>query len=75
MLVVGGSFFLHGFFKAVVDGLDISDEVRDYVLKRYEGEGIEAIIEELKKLNPLVSELDLNNSGSGVAGVGEMFAI
>ena len=53
VLVVGGSgFFLHGFLKPVVDGLDISDEVRDYVLKRYEDEGIEAIIEELKKLNP-----------------------
>lgn len=63
VLVVGGSgFFLHGFLKAVVDGLDISDEVRDYVLKRYEEEGIEAIIEELKKLNPLgLPNLDLNN--------------
>ena len=61
VLVVGGSgFFLHGFLKAVVDGLDISDEVRDYVLKRYEEEGIEAIIEELKKLNPLgLPNLDL----------------
>jgi tRNA dimethylallyltransferase len=63
VLVVGGSgFFLHGFLKPVVDGLDISDEVRQYVIKRHEEEGIAVIIEELKKLNPEgLLNLDLNN--------------
>jgi tRNA dimethylallyltransferase len=63
VLVVGGSgFFLHGFLRPVVDGLHISDEVRQYVLKRYEGEGIATITDELKKLNPLgLPNLDLNN--------------
>lgn len=63
VLVVGGSgFFIHGFLRAVVDGVEVSDEVRTKVQSLFDDGGIEAVSSELKKSNPNgLGGLDIKN--------------
>lgn len=53
LLILGGSgFYLKSFFEPVVDELDFSDSINQYVLALYEEEGLDRIVKELSKLNP-----------------------
>ncbi|MFA6830679.1 MAG: tRNA (adenosine(37)-N6)-dimethylallyltransferase MiaA [Bacteroidaceae bacterium] len=63
MIMTGGSML---YIDAVCNGIDdmptISDETRQYVLKRYETDGLEKMVEELKCLDPEYAlEADLKN--------------
>lgn len=64
MVMTGGSML---YIDAVCNGIDdmptIKDETRQYVLERYEAEGLESMVEELKRLDPEYAlEADLKNS-------------
>lgn len=63
LLVLGGSgFYLKSFFTPVVDDLEISEKINDFVLSLYEEKGLEGIVNELHKINPEgVGDLDLHN--------------
>ena len=63
ILVVGGSgFYLRSFFSAVVDEVSVSDEIKERVDLLYREDGLDGLLEKLKKLNPLgLGELDQAN--------------
>jgi tRNA dimethylallyltransferase len=53
VLVVGGSgFYLKAFFGPVADTLEISPGLRARVAEKLEGEGLPALVAELRELNP-----------------------
>lgn len=62
-LVVGGSgFFMEGFLRPVVDGMEISQSVRTQVDDWYEEEGLEGCLARLESMNPSgVAFLDKKN--------------
>ena len=63
LLVVGGSgFFLEGFLRPVVDGMDIPQSIREKVDQCYKEEGLEGCLKRLNKINPSgLGNLDQNN--------------
>jgi tRNA dimethylallyltransferase len=62
ILVVGGSgFFLSGFFRAISDGIEVSHEVRQSIESQYQAEGLDSLLEELKKFNPDGMGIDTQN--------------
>lgn len=63
ILVVGGSgFYLRSFFNAVVDEVEVSDEIKNFVNQLYQEHGLARLIEKLKELNPRgLGELDKSN--------------
>jgi len=63
ILVVGGSgFYLRSFFSAVVDEVFISSEIKTFVSTLFQEQGLNGLIEELKKYNPDgFGQLDLAN--------------
>ena len=63
MLVVGGSgFFLEGFLKPVVDGMNVPPSIREKVDQWYETEGLVGCVKRLKEMNPSgLGDLDQNN--------------
>jgi len=53
LLVVGGSgFFMQGFLRPVVDGMDVSEEIRKKVDGWYAEEGLKGCVGRLRELNP-----------------------
>jgi len=53
ILVTGGSgFYLKAFFGPVADAITVPDRLRLAVAERLDREGLDALIEELKRLNP-----------------------
>jgi tRNA dimethylallyltransferase len=63
VLVTGGSgFYLKAFFHPVADEVDIPPEVRAAVAARLHRDGLPALAEELRRLNPQgLGRLDLDN--------------
>ncbi|MBI2510938.1 MAG: tRNA (adenosine(37)-N6)-dimethylallyltransferase MiaA [Opitutae bacterium] len=63
VLVTGGSgFYLAAFFGPVADDVDVPTELRAEVRERLERDGLAALIEELKALNPAgLGALDVQN--------------
>jgi tRNA dimethylallyltransferase len=53
VLVVGGSgFYIQSFFNSVVDDIEVSPEIRHEVQAFYEKNGLHALVEQLKEINP-----------------------
>lgn len=53
ILVTGGSgFYLKAFFGPVADRVTVPESVRATIARRLEGEGLDALLEELRRLNP-----------------------
>lgn len=63
VLVTGGSgFYLKAFFRPVADEVKIPPEVRAAVAARLHREGLPAVVEELRRLNPQgLGRLDVHN--------------
>ncbi len=63
VLVTGGSgFYLKAFFRPVADEVEIPPEVRAAVAARLDREGLPAVVEELRRLNPQgLGRLDVHN--------------
>lgn len=63
VLVTGGSgFYLAAFFGPVADDVDVPAVLRDEIRERLEREGLAALVEELRKLNPAgLGALDVQN--------------
>jgi len=63
VLVTGGSgFYLAAFFGPVADEIDVPAALREEVRARLEREGLAALVEELKTLNPAgLGALDVHN--------------
>ncbi len=63
LIVVGGSgFFLEGFLRPVVDGLEVSASLRKRVDGWYEKEGLEGCVNRLRRISPSgLGSLDLLN--------------
>lgn len=63
VLATGGSgFYLKAFFAPVIDQVEVSDGVREQVGELLERSGNEALVEELKRLNPSgLGDLDVDN--------------
>jgi tRNA dimethylallyltransferase len=63
VLVAGGSgFYLKSFFAPVADGVEVPAELRAEVNAKLEGEGLAALVAELRALNPQgLGELDVAN--------------
>jgi tRNA dimethylallyltransferase len=63
VLVTGGSgFYLKAFFAPIADEIDVPAEVRAGVRDRLERDGLEALVGELRRLNPAgLGALDLQN--------------
>ena len=63
ILVVGGSgFYLRSFFASIVDGVSVSEEIKNLVERTYQKHGLEGLLKELKLLNPKgLGELDQAN--------------
>ena len=54
VLVVGGSgFYIQSFFKPVVDDIEVSPEIRHEVQASYEKNGLHALVDQLREINPL----------------------
>lgn len=64
VLVTGGSgFYLAAFFGAVADDVEVPAELRAEIRERLERDGLAALVEELKRLNPAgLGALDVQNS-------------
>ncbi len=63
VLVTGGSgFYLAAFFGPVADDVDVPAALREEIRTRLEREGLAALVEELRKLNPAgLGALDVQN--------------
>ena len=63
ILVTGGSgFYLKAFFAPVADEVDVPPAVRSAVAARLEHDGLPALVEELRRLNPQgLGPLDVHN--------------
>ncbi len=63
VLVTGGSgFYLKAFFGPIADDVDVPGELRDEVRSRLERDGLEALVTELRGLNPQgLGTLDIAN--------------
>jgi tRNA dimethylallyltransferase len=63
VLVTGGSgFYLKAFFGPIADDVDVPAELRDEVRSRLESDGLEALVTELRGLNPQgLGTLDIAN--------------
>lgn len=63
VLVTGGSgFYLKAFFAPVADDVDVPADIRTQVLARLERDGIEALVADLRRLNPAgLGALDVQN--------------
>ena len=63
LVAVGGSgFFMEGFLRPVVDGLEVSQTTRKKVDKWFEEEGLEGCLVRLEKINPSgLGSLDCQN--------------
>jgi len=63
VLVAGGSgFYLKAFFAPVADAVEVSAEVRADVAARLAGDGLPALVAELRRLNPAgLGPLDVRN--------------
>ncbi|MFW5882942.1 MAG: tRNA (adenosine(37)-N6)-dimethylallyltransferase MiaA [Verrucomicrobiota bacterium] len=63
LLVTGGSgFYLKSFFEPVIDAVTVSEALRREVAAQLETEGLDALLAELRRLNPEgLGELDVQN--------------
>jgi tRNA dimethylallyltransferase len=62
ILVVGGSgFFLSGFLRAISDGIEVSQEVRQLIESQYQAEGLDSLLDDLKRFNPDGVQIDTRN--------------
>ena len=71
IVVVGGSgFYLQSFLSPVVDGVQVSAEIRGQVEELYLEEDLDGILSELKKLNPDgLGEMDTLNPRRVIRGL------
>lgn len=63
VLVVGGSgFYLKSFFAPVADEVEVAPELRASLERKLESEGLAALVEELRSIDPSCTEkIDTNN--------------
>ena len=76
VLVVGGSgFYLKSFFGPVSDGVDVPEAVRERVAALQRAGGVDALVEELNRLNPEgLPPLDLANPRRVAGALGRCLA-
>ena len=70
-LVCGGSgFYMQSFLSTVVDGVIVSEEIRQEIRETYENHGLEELVRQLRVLNPLgIANLDSCNPRRVIRGL------
>ena len=70
-LVCGGSgFYMQSFLSRVVDGVIVSEEIRQEIKETYENHGLEELVRQLRILNPMgIANLDACNPRRVIRGL------